>query len=192
MKYHQTQLALIESLRQDLDKVLAEHQQLLAEANVYRQYLDFSSTGNQAIIAGSQYFPPIREQSMLLSKMPLAHPAHGPAPSLGQDSNGAEGEAFPIFSDTIPTESQAFQLEGSMQQLSSSLERTYTGGDVPVDCAGAFEAAHALNASAKLTDVGALTEDISEGLCMEGLPATGLLDAFDVPIYSDGYWIPNP
>jgi hypothetical protein len=191
VKQHQAQAALIESLRNDLEKVLADHQQLLTEFNAFRECLNIPSTSVQAstAIASPQILSGY-EQSMETNKVPVLHATNETMYCQGQTSHDVDGGSSSILTAPAFLDGQPFQYRAFEPQVVSSTDQPFNNSNACMGVMNVSDASHAFEILT-VTDA-SQSNNLVPGLEIEISPGPEVLDAFAFPTYADGYWDHNP
>jgi hypothetical protein len=191
VKQHQAQAALIESLRNELEKVLAEHQQLSTEFNAFRECLNIPSTSVQASTAvASTHISSGYEQSTETNKVPVLHATSETMYCQGQTSHDVDGGSSSILTAHAFLDNQPFQYRAFGSQEVSSTDQPFINLNACMGVMNVSDASQAFEIS-RVTDP-SQSNSLVPGLEIEIPPGPEILDAFAFPAYADGYWAHNP
>ena len=187
VKQHQAQAALIESLRIDVDRVLAEHRTLLNEFNAFREAINSQSThaDSSVVNAHSDNIP---------ASGPPAHTSALP-PTQAASSYGApyinRGDEW-IMDTHDAMASEAFHRGGVDLQVSPAEQQNGNPTNSSLNASTILQGPLVFDTASSLSFQGVNSGGFPEGLQITQSPTMGYFDAFRFQMSDNGNWSQNP
>lgn len=180
------QANLIESLKQDLDKVLAEHQQLLAEFNGLRQCLCLPvSNVHPMDMNGASLNLPDGEGSMETNDMPLTHATMH---HLGQDIFHPVDRDPEMLMVHETTDSRQVHFECDEPQVPSSQAQSISSIQGIVEAGAVFEPSNSCGAPTALDTSMLQSNNLQQDLEIVVPTTMEYFDPSTLQVYGNDHW----
>lgn len=184
VKQHQAQANLIESLKQDLDKVLAEHQKLVTEFHNFRQCSSLPASSEHPTVAtGLSLHPPDNEGSIETNKIVFQSTA---IDHQRQDIFYPHKRDSLILAAHEPAYGRPFDVEGIEQQVPLFQGQSIHDSNEIANFSNTFEVSSTFSAPPALNASIIQSSDLNPGLQVANTPM-GFSDPPTLQMYGNNH-----
>ena len=187
VKHHQAQATLIETLRNDMDRVLAEHQKLLDEFNAFREAMNSQTTHAEMPMENAHLdHLPGSGPPANISALPQT-----PAAALYGALHTNRGGEW-ILETLGSMVNEPFHPEGIGLHMSPTEEQNTIPTNISMDAPTVLQAPLVFDTASSLGPQGLVSDGFPEGLQIPQSETMGYFDASRFQMSDNNNWTQNP